>query len=344
MKNKIIKTLACLLAGLTLTACVGSVNVPAGTENKITDGTMDTTMDKSTAMPLLPNPITATADSIYSIHRLGTFSRGDDINDDSDDTRNYTNSKTQDTFKLVASGDTIIMIVNGVTHDLTLDDSDITSWSVPNNEYIYIFEPNRTSNDLRATLAGKEGESILGTYVYYHADTTIVSSGLKDIPYDFTLGYAVVGIPTPASTVASQTATATYTGLMEFETLASHVTDIASQDSRIYYAGEVELTMTVNFTINTVAGTGSIERRGAPAGAIIFAPAPIVGNGFEGVFTLDGALRTNAGLTNNPVGNYKGNFFGPNADDLAGVLRFNSANAHGNVNGLGGFRGDRQDN
>ncbi len=151
-----------------------------------------------------------------------------------------------------------------------------------------------------------------------------------------------MGIPTPASTVASQTATATYTGLMEFETLASHVTDIASQDSRIYYAGD--LTMTVNFTINTVAGTGSIERRGSPAGAIIFAPAPIVGNGFEGVFTLDSALRTNAGLTNNPVGNYKGNFFGPNADDLAGVLRFNSANAHGNVNGLGGFRGDRQDN
>ncbi len=343
MKNKTIKTIACFIAGLILTACVGSVNVPAGTENKITDGAMDTTMnttmDKATEMPLLPDPITATADSIYSIHRLGTFSFGDNFDADK---RNYTNSETQDTFKLVASGDTIIMIVNGVTHDLTIDDSDITNWSDPNNEYIYIFEPNRSSNSLRATLAGKEGESILGTYVYYQADTSTFGAGVRDITYDFTLGYAVVGIPTPASTVASQTATATYTGLMEFETLASHVTDIASQDSRIYYAGD--LTMTVNFTINTVAGTGSIERRGSPVGAIIFAPAPIVGNGFEGVFTLDGALRTNAGLTNNPVGNYKGNFFGPNADDLAGVLRFNSANAHGNVNGLGGFRGDRQDN
>ena len=38
MKNKTTKTIACVLAGLTLSACVGSVNVPAGTGDSVKEG------------------------------------------------------------------------------------------------------------------------------------------------------------------------------------------------------------------------------------------------------------------------------------------------------------------
>ncbi len=38
MKNKTTKTIACVIAGLTLSACVGSVNVPAGTGDSVKEG------------------------------------------------------------------------------------------------------------------------------------------------------------------------------------------------------------------------------------------------------------------------------------------------------------------
>ena len=57
-------------------------------------------------------------------------------------------------------------------------------------------------------------------------------------------------------------------------------------------------------------------------------------------------------LSDNPTGHYDGNFFGPNADDLAGVMRFEGTETEaigptdrpygGAVFGIGGFRGDRQ--
>ena len=335
MKNKTTKTIACVIASLTLSACVGSVNVPAGTENKITDGAIDTTMDKATAIPNI-------TDRIASYTRVGTFIQGNDINNPSDGVRDYTHSETQDTFRLATSGNNITMIVNGVAYDLSLTDDNIRRWESSTNDNIYIEEASRVSNDLRATLAGEEDDAVLGTYVFYDADRTTYGEEIRHITYNYTSGYATVGIQTPASFVESETATATYTGLMEFETYASKVTDIASRNSGVYYIGD--LTMNIDFTAKTIDGTANLQHRGNVAGTATLALAPIVGNGFAGNFTFDDALRRNAGLINNSVGKYTGNFFGPNADDLAGVMQFNGTTANGAVIGIGGFRGDRQDN
>ncbi len=146
------------------------------------------------------------------------------------------------------------------------------------------------------------------------------------------VGFTTVGIPTPISAVESQTAMATYTGDLEIQ-----FEIIARNSNNVQYRAN-DLSMTVDFDENTIEGQANFSNRG---GSITFNPAPINGNGFTGDITLSDRVRTRFDLTGNSIGHYAGNFFGPNAEDLAGVIGFNGKNGEADKFGTGGFRADR---
>ena len=78
------------------------------------------------------------------------------------------------------------------------------------------------------------------------------------------------------------------------------------------------------------------------AGILTLQETAINHNGFTGSFNMDDDARTLFGITDNPTGTYAGNFFGPEAQDLAGVLSLNATtNVSGQSFGGGGFQADR---
>ena len=285
------------------------------------------------------------SDRIASHRELGSFSNGGDPDDSSNNTFDYTYSQTEDTFTLHSRGDNLIMTVNGVEHVLTLADGGVDYWRDSNNSNISITELRRTysgDDNIIDTLA--ETDSLnYGTVVFYEVDTNLYRSGGTDFDVDYRYGYATAGIQTPASVVREQTATATYGGHIGFITdpARKNAPNVASQES---FSGT--MSMEVNFNERTIGGTATFRRSDNTfnENAITFAQTRINGNGFEGTFTINDEINTVAQLTGNPVGIYAGNFFGPNADDLAGVMQLNGTNANGAVFGHGGFRADRQGN
>ncbi len=347
MKKQTTKTIACVITGLTLSACVGAINVPAGTENKITDGTMDTTMDKATDDSTITPPTiisTTISDRIASVNQVGTLSLGSDLNDASDNIFNAVNSETQGTFNIRNSNSGgVIMTVNGDEYmfSATFPEPNSVVWVNTSNANFYIEGFVNDEHNIREILSGTD-ENIQGTYLHYSTDTNDYESGATNFTRDFILGFAAVGIQTPVNTVANQTATAIYKGGMELDIfLGRYKTDTSVGSS---YRGN--LTMNVDFDANTVSGTADLRLRADTTDALVgratLVSTSIVDNGFQGDFTLDNAALTDVGLTDNPTGNYAGNFFGPNADDLAGVLRISGTSADGILIGHGGFRGDRQ--
>ncbi len=333
MQNQIL-TLAVLSAtSLTfLSACGSSPSVDAG----------------AMAMPEIA------ASRLASVRLVGNYNNGGTNDGETardDDTHDYTYSETQETLTLRAgNNNTIIMIVNGVETTLAREADDNDNWIVRDGIGIYVTDytsfSDNDDNNLRAVLTG-EDEVIHGTLVLYGTNPTDYNSGESSFDLNYTFGFATVGIQTPASVVTNQTATATYGGRIDIRTRPERVTSLDDLSRGNYYG---DLTMNVDFDVNTLAGTADIARYGegidptVVVGVANFASAPIIGNGFEGNFTLDSALRTDIGLTGNPTGTYSGNFFGPNADDLAGVIRFNGTNANGAVFGIGGFSADRKTN
>ena len=289
------------------------------------------------------------ATRLASLRVVGNYNnRG--TTDRTDDTYNYTYSQAQETLTLrVGNNNTLILIINGVETILAREEADNNLWQIRDGTDTSIvdytsFDTNNENNILDV-IAGKD-ETIQGTYIRYNTGINNSGSVASNIDINSTFGFATVGIQTTAPVVANQTATATYIGRIDFRTRPNTVTtnDTLSRES---YFGD--LTMNVDFGANTVAGMGELAKQDEGAdeevviGIATFESAPIIGNGFDGAFTLDSALRTDIGLTDNQKGNYSGNFFGTNADDLAGVMRLNGTNANGSVISIGGFRGDRQD-
>ena len=345
MKKQIL-TLAILSAtSLTFLSACGS---GSGTGTGIDSNNAPTT--------LLPDPVAALADRVASLRNVGTYNNGgttDGATAQNDDTRDYTYSEVEETFALrVRDDETLIMTING-SETILERQGEGEEWRFGNSSYGVILTSTHSDNSLHNVLRGGN-ELIHGTYVSYSTDINDYDSGASSFDFDETIGYAAVGIKTPASVVVSQTATATYLGHMRFRTRPERVTTLDAVSNENYnssYDVSVPgsgLTMEVDFDANTIAGTGNIQKYDSAngvdidVGVITFASAPITGNGFEGTFTLDRALRTDIGLTNNPTGNYSGNFFGPDVNNLAGVMRFNGTNANGVVLGIGGFSANKR--
>ncbi len=291
-----------------------------------------------------------------------------------DSNYNYDLTKANDTLSLVLGEDPILTI-NGVDYELV--DSFIDPLKIAG--FIYKDEDDPERNN-RATFFGSHARKV---DIRYDVNETLPT--LRDVVngthptvqgdyFEYTTregssyeyqdngitGFATIGIQTTAAVVESQTAVAIYRGegfLGTYKTVGP-----------LYHNRHVELAidMSVDFDANTIEGTGrrtELYHYGFLAEHVIFKSAPIVGNGFEGTFTMNTESRDYFNLTGNPTGQYSGNFFGPNADDLAGVMSFDSAAreyerdydeyGYGNgrhrsgtitdidVIGIGGFRADR---
>ena len=322
------------------------------------------------------SPTAAVADRVVSTRGLGPYTnagtfeaRGERLSNDEqnartlDDSYNITYTETQDTFALVQSGENLVMTVNGTAYTFTpsvnipavAPSNSNPTGSPASYDWVAVDAGRIFSTgtpDIRNVLDGTD-PSVQGTYVDYSTLLNIASSQI-DINLDYTDGFATIGIQTLPSVVASQTATATYTGRVQLN-VQSNFTKIAGQanasssvtGSSTEYLTNGDLTMTANFTNNTIAGGATYSVADLSTGQqisnreaiITFNSAPIVGNGFAGTFSMNADYRSVQGITNNPTGNYAGNFFGPAADDIAGVMRFD---AQGSAVGLGGFRADRQ--
>ena len=247
-------------------------------------------------------------------------------------------TKTPDaTFSLVlGENDTAIATINGVEYEVISNSATAVGGYSP----WYTDDPDRKVSDNRVTIWSRGSKRILkgihpsiqGDYFEYWANTEGLD-GNEDGNY--IKGFATMGVQTPASVVESQSAVAIYRGggsLRSYEALGNSYG--YNQDIRL------AITMSVDFDANTIEGTGLRTEGGYPEEfdeKVIFNSAPIVDNGFEGAFTLNSEWRKSFGLTDNPTGQYSGNFFGPKADDLAGVMSFDGVD----TDGIGGFRADR---
>ncbi len=323
------------------------------------------------------SPAAAVADRVVSVRAVGPFNNGGTSNTNAsgeefvrltlDDSYDIKLSESQDTFALVQSGNNLVMTVNGTAYTFTPEEASAAVRDPNDNSRIITPARYRWnaatdgslsgfSNDLRTVLNGTH-PTIQGDYVRYSTGPSFDRAVNETL--DYTQGFATIGIQTPASVVASQTATATYTGSIEFDTQNNYkkTAGIDADTTPLVYPYEGQfsyldgqLIMTANFTNNTIAGEqkyrfatpGTNEPIAGREAILTFNSAPIVGNGFAGTFTMNTDYQRFRGLTsNNPAGNhYAGNFFGPNADDIAGVLRFDG---QAGVIGIAGFRADRQD-
>ena len=332
MQNKIAQIVRAVMAGVILTAC--------GASDGAKNGGMPDDPIFTLAPSVLPDGAVAVADRVASYRHVYHHSiKGTDtINDDI-----YTNTRaeTQDTFSLNVGGNrTLTMTVNGVEH---------TFAAIPNNfDFRRVGEQN---GYLTLTIPSENIFDILdgghattqGTYVSYSTD-----KGSGFFNSNQTIGYATIGIQTPMSAIESQTAVVTYTGQIDIR--INQLAEVSEKSNNIIGIPSLlgTLSIDVDFAGNTVGGTATIagynETTQTPVAGITatFATSPIVGNGFAGTFAFDSDALNRLGLTDNLTGNYAGNFFGRDAEDLAGVLRFNGANASGAIIGVGGFRGDRQ--
>ncbi len=277
-----------------------------------------------------------------------------------------TSATTNDEFNLIiGKGDTDTMTINGVDSTFDTDLIEIfedvfretNHFGDRNDRYkANLFNSPAKSGDIRQVVNGTH-PTIQGDYFGYKSYPI---DGFYGGNYTDLTGFATIGIQTDAAVVDSQTAVAVYRGE---GFLGTRKAGNGKFDGLDYNrAGRLIINMTVNFDANTIEGSGGhapLERYGFWDNKITFSRAPIGGNGFEGTFTMNSGLRDHLDLIDNPTGQYSGNFFGPNADDLAGVMSFDAAareydytyvpgildpivnTSRINVNGIGAFRADR---
>ena len=340
MLQTTLKITALSVVSLTLLfACGGAANKLEDAEDRredAEDAEEDRKEDEREDFAASITPIASVADRVASEHTGGEFSNNNTPNITNDDTFDATYIETQDTFSVRAgaTANTLIMTVDGVDH--TLSKNAQSYYSGTGEIFLSDNLPNlsATITDIEEVVAGTHA-TVQGMFVYYGTNANDYDSGASDFDLDYTGGYATIGTRTTAPVVASQTATATYNGTMQLLTSQTEVTGNNSINS------SGSLAMTVDFNADTVSGTGTISISGGD-GIITFGSAPISGNGFAGTFTMNPALLTKHSITDTPTGNYAGNFFGPAANDLAGVMRIQGKDDRETVRGLGGFRADRE--
>lgn len=160
-----------------------------------------------------------------------------------------------------------------------------------------------------------------------------------------TRGVAVVGAETPESAIKGQ-ANATYTGWAQADTRR-----VDDRKERTRVGGD--LTLAADFTAGSVSGEVAnlqAKERGAAtgdtwsapqavAGKLIMGTAKIGSNGFSGgSLALDATASANLGANINGS-TYSGRFYGPDADQVGGVMNIKGSNDDGSIVGSGYFVG-----
>ncbi len=198
------------------------------------------------------------------------------------------------------------------------------------------------------------GGDIYGAYVYYGIDisgfsiddTVAYKKGdRREInDYKFSSGFATIGVLTTPAQIQAQNATATYQGRLELEYALARANnnDIDDLDT-VHQSYGAQTRFDVDFNANTISGGATFSRyvvatqESINIGNATFGVANINSNSFVGNFILDRGARALFFLTDNPVGQYAGNFFGPSAENLAGVVSINGTTPNGLTIGAGGF-------
>lgn len=160
-----------------------------------------------------------------------------------------------------------------------------------------------------------------------------------------TRSFAVVGVETPASVVKSR-ANATYKGVARAETGPA---DASSERTEV----RGDLTLAADFAKGSVSGAvGSLEGREsgdagrtwsalqAVPGRIVLGDAAISSNGFTGgAISLDAAATAALGADISGS-TYSGRFYGPNAEQVGGVMNIaGTDDENKKIVGVGYFQG-----
>lgn len=198
---------------------------------------------------------------------------------------------------------------------------------------------NYSSDSAKAAIDGTD-KNYLQVWGYYADDTTAAGRGFN--------GFAVVGAETDPSVVKSH-ANATYLGDARAETeLASNVNEKTTVKGK--------LTLNADFQQGSVSGkidnlkgrvqgaeTGGkwTQYQDAAAGTNIeMTKAQISANGFAGgklvAHDPGGAIGSLEGST------YSGRFYGPDADQVGGVMAIQGSDPDGKFVGTGYFAGQKQ--
>ncbi len=276
-------------------------------------------------------------------------------------------------FHIRANADkTLVMTINGVEYNLNRDGRTVNDENEPIqganasdlgtlNRLLWL---GRAPTGTTADIVDGTNTEVYGTYVSYDTNSYFLG---EDVTFDFIQGYTTIGIPTPIAFFDNQTATATYTGTLALILSSENFTHISLRERSNLIAYNAILEMNVNFDTDKISGSAGFRdfnggkpyiptlaalggqdqdligaREGLPAGILTLQETDINHNGFTGAFVMDDDARTLFGITNNPTGTYAGNFFGPQAQDLAGVLSINATtNISGQSFGGGGFQADR---
>ncbi len=368
MLKTTLKIVALSAVSLTLLSACGASGLLTELNNALNSANLNTDDNRATLganTPVLPVPEgqpEAVADRIASLNVAGKYQLDPNGPKLLFGTLSYrapvTYSQVNDNFSLVKEGDGFTLTVNDVKHSISETETSYNTqvW-YRGQDGVSILAPGPPNGVdietyLTKVLDGTH-EEVQGTFMSYTTDATDYTSRESSYDINYTTGYATIGVQTTPKVVASQSATATYTGrmILDVNTSGANVGVKTTYD-------DGTIVMNVDFDTNMIEGVASYSKPSQdPAninyiidvGKMHFAPTPIVGNGFEGTFTFDDRMLGDIGLTNNPTGSYAGNFFGPGADDIAGVVQFNGTTADndvigpgGDAIGIGGFRGHRQ--
>jgi len=152
-------------------------------------------------------------------------------------------------------------------------------------------------------------------------------------------GYAVIGTETQDAALAGL-ASATYSGRAVMNVVpTAGFENISTSRTRV----RSDLTMAADFGAGEISGTmdnftfqnpGEVET--AVAGSIAMNSADFVQNAYSGTLSADAAW-TAAGNPSLATGSYSGAFYGPDADEVTGVLSATGSNDVGSYIAFGNF-------
>lgn len=301
---------------------------------------------------------------------ISLIANGDSTDPDSyfdADVFDVTTIGTDDPFNLRAGDapDTFVMTAGGTDYIVSYDEENNRTLGINAGILLNIsngFNVNADlyrnddsfSDILNEFLTGTPVGDVYGAYVYYGIDISGFSiddtveykkGDRREInDYKFSSGFATIGVLTTPAQIQEQTATATYQGRLELEYALARANnnDIDDLDT-VHQYYNAQANFDVDFNANTISGGATFSRyvvatqESIAIGNAAFGVANINSNSFVGNFILDREARALFFLTDNPVGQYAGNFFGPNAETLAGVVSINGTTPNGLTIGAGGF-------
>lgn len=240
------------------------------------------------------------------------------------------------TFELVKNADgELTMMVNGKEYAFTTADRDPSGDGYVVDEadhYANLFNDRGSIDDALDTTKDQYAQ-VWGYYVWDGTEPN-------------TWGQAIVGTETRPDALGSLP-TATYNGYAQINmTEAEGYVDWNTSMKRVN--GDLE--MTADFGAGTISGQITNMGYRAPgaatwdpiAGSVAMDSTAISGNGYSGSLTPDADLQTSLDLSADTTGTYDGKFYGPSAEEVAGILTLTGTQESTglSVNGVGVFIGN----